>query len=138
MIAVAQDASFHFMSDRREETPVRPRVVISACIDFEPVRYNGQVIPYDFVRALGEHADLVPVCPEVEIGLGVPRDPIRVELSQGEARLVQPSSGADLTERMVEFTDGYLGSLEAVDGFILKSRSPSCGPSDVKPTTSRA
>lgn len=123
--------SFRVMSHGVKHA-VRPRVVISACIDFEPVRYNGQVIPYDFVRALGEHADLVPVCPEVEIGLGVPRDPIRIERIDGEARLVQPSSGADLTDRMERFARDYLSSLEAVDGFILKSRSPSCGTGDVK------
>lgn len=106
--------------------------MISKCLDFDACRYNGQMIPYDLVGELGPFVEWVPVCPEVEIGLGVPRDPIRIIDSNGEARLVQPSTERDLTDGMHTFTDGFLDGLSGVDGFILKSRSPSCGIRDVK------
>jgi uncharacterized protein YbgA (DUF1722 family)/uncharacterized protein YbbK (DUF523 family) len=111
---------------------VKPVVVMSRCLEFEPVRYNGQVIPYDFVRELEPWVEYVGVCPELEIGLGVPRDPVRIVMVDGEARLLQPDTERDLTEEMIGFADAFLASLDAVDGFILKNRSPSCGISDVK------
>ncbi|UCC84192.1 MAG: DUF523 and DUF1722 domain-containing protein [Gemmatimonadota bacterium] len=110
----------------------KPVVVLSRCLELEPVRYNGQVIPYDFVRELEPWVSYVPVCPEVEIGLGVPRDPIRIVEVEGEARLVQPDTDRDVSEAMRDFSDSFLGSLGEVDGFLLKNRSPSCGLSDVK------
>jgi uncharacterized protein YbgA (DUF1722 family)/uncharacterized protein YbbK (DUF523 family) len=78
------------------------------------------------------HVRFLPVCPECEIELGVPREPVRVESDGRAARLVQPATGRDLTEKMTAFCTDYLDSLEAVDGFVLKSRSPSCGIKDVK------
>ena len=113
-------------------TFARPIVVLSKCLEIDACRYNGQLIPDPFVKALGAHVDFVPICPEVEIGLGVPRDPIRIQARGDEPRLVQPSSGRDLTEAMVTFSERFLSSLKEVDGFILKTRSPSCGIKDVK------
>ncbi|MEJ2312512.1 MAG: DUF523 and DUF1722 domain-containing protein [Gemmatimonadales bacterium] len=110
----------------------RPRLVLSRCLELEKVRYNGEKIAYDFVRQLEPFVDLVPVCPEVEIGLGVPRDPIRLIEGDDGVRLYQPSTGRDLTKEMEHFSDGFLSSLPPVDGFVLKNRSPSCGISDVK------
>lgn len=109
-----------------------PRVVVSKCLGFEACRYNGVTIPDEFVEQLGRYVTYLPVCPEVEIGLGVPRDPIRIVLVDGQPRLLQPSTGVDATERMLAFADRYLGTLEDVDGFVLKGRSPSCGIKDVK------
>jgi uncharacterized protein YbbK (DUF523 family) len=74
----------------------------------------------------------VPVCPEVEIGLGVPRKPIRVVESKGIRMLVQSESGRDMSGPMNEFVERFLGSVTGIDGFILKNRSPSCGNKDVK------
>ena len=51
----------------------RPKVVISRCIEFDHCRYNGNLIPNDFVKALKSHVDSSPVCAEIEIGLSVPR-----------------------------------------------------------------
>ena len=111
---------------------VRPKVVVSKCIEFAACRYNGLMISSDVVKALMPYVDFVPVCAEVEIGLGLPRDPIRVASGANGLRLLQPSTGADVTNEMVSFATSYLGSLPAVDGFVLKSRSPSCGIKDVK------
>lgn len=110
----------------------RPTVVVSRCLEYEPVRYNGQVIPYDFVRQLEPWVTFVPVCPELEIGLGVPRDPVRIVALDGEARLIQPATDRDVTLEMDRFSQSFLSSLSKVDGFLLKNRSPSCGISDVK------
>ncbi|MDD1727427.1 MAG: DUF523 and DUF1722 domain-containing protein [Methanothrix sp.] len=110
----------------------RPKVVVSKCIEFDHCRYDGSMIPSDFVKALQPHVDFLPVCPEMEIGLGAPRETIRMVSVEGSIRLVQPATGLDLTERMNDFVRGFLSSLPEVDGFILKFRSPSCGMKDIR------
>lgn len=110
----------------------RPIVVVSQCLEFEPVRYNGQMIPDPVVRKLNRHVDFRPVCPEVAIGLGVPRDPVRLVVVNGEKRMIQPTTGLDATDSMRSYGEGFLDSLPAVDGFILKFKSPSCGIKEVK------
>jgi uncharacterized protein YbgA (DUF1722 family)/uncharacterized protein YbbK (DUF523 family) len=111
---------------------LKPVVVVSKCITFEPVRWNGQIIASEFVEKLKSYVNFIPVCPEVEIGLGVPRDPIRIVLVNGEKRLLQPATGFDFTEKMTNFSTSFLDSLAEVDGFILKSGSPSSGFKNVK------
>ncbi|MGB9838140.1 YbgA family protein [Methanothermobacter sp.] len=110
----------------------RPVLVLSRCIEHDHCRYDGSMISSPFVRDFGDHADFVTVCPEVEIGLGVPRPPIHIRERDGELRLVQPETGRDITSEMRSFTESFLNSLEVVDGFILKNRSPSCGIRNVK------
>ena len=110
----------------------KPIVVVSKCLTFEPVRWNGQIVASDFVEKLRPYVHFVPVCPEVAIGLGVPRDPIRIVMVDGKQRLLQPSTGTDFTKKMDDFADSFLGSLGEVDGFILKSGSPSSGFKNVK------
>jgi uncharacterized protein YbgA (DUF1722 family)/uncharacterized protein YbbK (DUF523 family) len=112
-------------------THPKPNVVVSKCLEFEPCRYNGQLIHDAFVRKLEKHVNYIPVCPEVEIGLGVPRFPIRI-VSPKKRRLIQPATGKDVTEDMNRFSEEFLSSLNEVDGFILKFRSPSCGLKDVR------
>jgi uncharacterized protein YbbK (DUF523 family) len=110
----------------------RPIIVISKCIEFDACRWDGQMISNDFVKSLKKHVDFIPVCPEVEIGLGIPRRPIRIIKLDGELRLVQPATGLDITERMLIFTKSFLSSLNRVDGFILESRSPTSAFSGAK------
>ncbi len=114
------------------DEPVRPVVVISKCLEFEACRYNGQMIAFDLVTKLRDHVTFLPICPEVEVGLGIPRDPIKIVRRKNDLRLVQPSTGRDITDDMHTFANRFLGSLDQIDGFILKSRSPSCGIKDVK------
>jgi uncharacterized protein YbbK (DUF523 family) len=111
---------------------VRPIVVISRCIDFDSCRYNGQVIRASLRAALEPFVELRPICPELEIGLGVPRDPVMLVRRDGGPHMVQPSTGRDLTAAMDAFSARFLDSLDGVDGFILKSRSPSCAIRDGK------
>jgi uncharacterized protein YbbK (DUF523 family) len=108
----------------------RPIVVVSKCLLGWPCRYDGKVISCPAVSRLGSRVRFVPVCPEMAIGLGVPREPIRIIRRHGRMRLVQPATGRRLTRKMGAFCRRFLDSLVDVDGFILKSRSPSCGVRD--------
>jgi len=111
---------------------VKPRVVFSRCLGFEHCRYNGNIIQEQAVEHLKPFVEIETVCPEVEIGLGIPRDPIRLVGDPKEPRLVQPTTGLDVTSRMQAFADKWLHSLRTPDGVILKYGSPSCGPREVK------
>jgi uncharacterized protein YbgA (DUF1722 family)/uncharacterized protein YbbK (DUF523 family) len=111
---------------------VRPIVVLSRCLEQDACRYNAQMVHDDFVREIEPFVRFVTTCPEVEIGLGVPRDPIRLVRIDESSHLVQPSTGRDLTDDMRRFASRFVESVGDVDGFILKNRSPSCGIKDVK------
>lgn len=110
----------------------RPRVVVSRCIEFDPCRYDGSKIPSPAVDHLKAFADFIPVCPEVEIGLGIPRATVRIVRIDGVDHLIQPATGRDVTSDMTRFTQQFLDSLPVVDGFILKGGSPTSGTSNVK------
>ena len=111
---------------------VTPTVVLSRCIEIDPCRYNGLKIASDFVKQLIPHVNLIPVCPEVEIGLGTPREALRIVMKDDKMRLIQPKTGLDFTEKMQEFVSSFLESLPEVDGFILKGRSPTSALKDAR------
>ncbi len=115
-----------------EDLTIKPVIFVSKCLGFEACRWNGGIIPDSFVDKLKEYVSFFTVCPEVEIGLGVPRDPIRIVLFEEEYFLKQLNTGRDVTREMKDFSEGYVSSIEEVDGFILKDRSPSCGLKGVK------
>ncbi len=110
----------------------RPIVVVSKCIEFEPVRWDGRIISSDFVKQLKDYVDFIPVCPEVEIGLGIPREPLRIVKKEEKLHLIQPATGLDLTQQMESFSERFMDSLGDVDGFILKSKSPSSAIKDAR------
>jgi len=110
----------------------RPKVVVSKCIEHENVRWDGQIIRNKLVSKMKKYVDLISVCPEVGIGLGIPRGPIRLVQIDDDIRVLQPDTGIDFTGKMKDFTGFFLESLNGVDGFILKGRSPSCGVNDTK------
>ena len=111
---------------------VKPRIVVSKCLEFDTCRYNGLSINDSVVRSLKDYVEFFPVCPEVEIGLGTPRDPIRLINKNNQIKLVQPTTKKDLTKKMQNFSNKFLEKLASVDGFILKNRSPSCGVFGIK------
>jgi len=111
---------------------VTPKVVISRCIEIDPCRYDGLKISSDFVKQLIPHVNVIPVCPEVEIGLGTPREALRIIVKDGKMRLIQPKTSLDLTEKMKAFVNSFLDSLSEVDGFILKGRSPTSALKDAR------
>lgn len=111
---------------------LKPRVVISACLNGEKVRYDSNSIDHPFVKKLLKYIEPINVCPEISIGLSVPRDPIIVVKKEDNLVLYQPSTKKDLTAKMLDFSQSFLSSLKDIDGFLLKSKSPSCGVSGTK------
>lgn len=111
----------------------RPRLLVSRCLGFEPCRYNGGIIASPPVQSLARFVGVTTVCPEVAIGLGVPRPAVRLVDSGGRVRLIQPETGREVTEAMERFVGEFLGDGDpAYDGAVLKAGSPSCGFRDVK------
>lgn len=105
----------------------KPRLVISSCLALQPVRYNGEWVKNTIVLNLIQHVEIISVCPEISIGLGVPRDRVILYKKEDAWGMSQPKTGLELTERMNNFSDAFIRNLGEVDGFLLKSRSPSCG-----------
>lgn len=110
----------------------KPTVLVSKCIEFDRCRYDGSMISSSFVKKIKPFVDFKPVCPEVELGLGIPRKSLRLIRKDEKKRLVQPATDTDLTSEMIDFAESFLSKQSAVHGAILKSRSPSCGIKDVK------
>jgi uncharacterized protein YbgA (DUF1722 family)/uncharacterized protein YbbK (DUF523 family) len=104
----------------------RPLIVISKCLGFAACRYDMQMVTSAFVGSMKSFVEFIDVCPECEIGLGVPREPVLIVLDGGK-KLIQPATGLDLTIKVADFAKSYLEGLDDFDGFILKSKSPSCG-----------
>lgn len=112
----------------------RPNLILSKCLEYCKCRYNGDKIPDKFVRILAEHVNYIKICPEVEIGLGVPRNSVRLIKENDQYRLVDSMNGEDHTLKMDKFIDNFTEELEEeeIEGFIAKNRSPSCGSYDSK------
>jgi len=106
------------------------RLGVSACLLGEAVRYDGGHKRDAFLtETLGPFVEWVPVCPELELGLGVPRDTLRLVGGASAPRLVVERTGEDLTTRMHRFARSRLDALAELDldGYVLKRASPSCG-----------
>lgn len=106
------------------------RIGVSACLLGERVRYDGgHKLDRYITDILGSFFTLVPVCPEVGCGLSVPREAMRLEGDPAHPSLITIESRIDHTERMRAWCRRTVMELEkeGLSGFILKSRSPSCG-----------
>jgi uncharacterized protein YbbK (DUF523 family) len=111
---------------RSREHPLR--LGVSTCLLGENVRFDDARDPF-VVETLGQWFEFVPVCPEMELGMGSPRPTVRlVDEGQGP-RLVSSSTGEDFTERMGTFSERRVGELQRkdLDGYLLKKSSPTCG-----------
>lgn len=111
------------------------RIGVSSCLLGMKVRYDGGHKYNSFiVRTLGPFVEFVPVCPEVECGLPVPREAMRLVGDPAAPRLMTQKSGVDHSERMQRWAAGRLDELERENlcGFIFKSKSPSSGMERVK------
>ena len=111
---------------------VKPKIIISKCLEFEACRYDGQIINNKYIDKLKKFIDFNPVCPEVAIGMGTPRKPIRIVHNDSKIELPQYDTGIDFSAKMNAFSDNYIKKINQVDGFILKSASPSCGINSTK------
>ena len=111
------------------------RLGISSCLLGENVRYDGGHKRDRFIiETLGQFVEFVPVCPEVECGLPVPRESMHLAGDPQSPRLVTTRSKIDHTERMVHWARKRVGELEKENlcGFVFKSNSPSSGMERVK------
>jgi uncharacterized protein YbgA (DUF1722 family)/uncharacterized protein YbbK (DUF523 family) len=122
------------MVDFRGSGPIR--IGVSACLLGQEVRFDGGHKRNAFLTgALGHFVEFVPVCPEVDIGLGVPRESLRlVRDGRGAVRMIANKSGADLTVTMRAYAERRVAALERADlsGYVLKKDSPSCGMERVR------
>ena len=95
----------------------------------DAVRYDGQSKPCAIIiEQLSKQFELIPICPEVEAGLPIPRPPVQLTGSIKAPRLIgRDNPDIDITDLMRDYCEKKIPSLNELNGFILKSRSPSCG-----------
>jgi len=107
----------------------KPKIGVSRCLLGDAVRYDGHSKPCALViDKLGEEFELIPICPEVEAGLSIPRPPVQLSDSIEHPRLIgRDDPSIDITELMQNYCQAKIPSLTELSGFIVKSRSPSCG-----------
>jgi uncharacterized protein YbgA (DUF1722 family)/uncharacterized protein YbbK (DUF523 family) len=106
------------------------RIGVSSCLMGNEVRYDGGHKHNRYLTdVLGEHFELVVVCPEAEVGMGIPRETVRLEGDLEAPSMIAPRSGADWTRRMNSYARQRCIELarEDLSGFVFKKRSPSCG-----------
>jgi uncharacterized protein YbgA (DUF1722 family)/uncharacterized protein YbbK (DUF523 family) len=111
------------------------KIGISTCLLGEHVRYDGgHKLDRFITQTLGRFVAFVPVCPEVECGMGIPREAMRLVGDPSSPRLVTIHSGRDLTDQMLSWGRNKLEELDAehLCGYIFKSRSPSSGMERIK------
>ncbi|MBM4336467.1 MAG: DUF523 and DUF1722 domain-containing protein [Deltaproteobacteria bacterium] len=123
------------MTDRwlADDTPLQ--LGVSACLLGREVRHDGGHKRDRFLTdVLGSYVEWVPICPEVEVGMSIPRPSIRLVQSGDELRLVEPRTGADHTRSMATHSARRVHALDAFElcGYVLKKDSPSCGMDRVK------
>ena len=105
------------------------RVAISSCLLGQKVRYDGDH-KYDTIicEELGKVFELIPVCPEVAIGLGIPRPPIQlVDINNTVHALRIDDPSFDVSEPLSAYGKQIAAELDDISGYIFKARSPSCG-----------
>lgn len=103
---------------------------VSSCLLGMEVRWNGEHRRDEYVAdVLGRLVELVPVCPETEVGMGVPREPVRLVGASSAPRLLGHPTGEDHTAVMLRFARRRVRELErlGLDGYVTKADSPSCG-----------
>lgn len=113
----------------------KPRIGISSCLLGQRVRYDGGHKKDEFLtKTFGRFVEWVAVCPEVEVGMGTPRESIRLVGSATSPRLMGDRSGRDWTEPMLTYSKRRVGELGTMNlaGYVLKKDSPSCGMERVR------
>jgi len=111
----------------------KPLIAVSRCLLGERVRYDGDVKSYpkllDFIQ---QNFSIVCVCPEVEIGLGVPRPAVQLYGKINAIRICgRDDPSIDITDAMQKYCDKRPPQLNSIQGYIFKSKSPSCGIKDI-------
>lgn len=122
--------SFRTYSEPSAPAVEKPRIGVSACLLGHSVRYNGGHKRHDWlVDIFANHVTYVPFCPEMAMGLGTPRDTLRLVSEPGSKvpRMISSRDQRDLTEQAHQTAQRLLAPDWNIDAFILKRDSPSCG-----------
>ena len=111
----------------------KPVIAVSSCILGNRVRYDATIEDYaDICRHLGQHVELIAICPEVEIGLSVPRPPVQLSGNPERPQMTgRDNPGIDITQAMHAYCKKKPSELSNISGYVFKSRSPSCGLTEV-------
>lgn len=117
----------------RTEKPPRLRIGVSSCLLGQKVRYNGGHKRDNWIaRTLARHFELVPICPEVAIGLGVPRAPIQLVRRGNRVRAVGVDDDSlDVTRALTRYGRDMGRALDDLCGYVFKAHSPSCAMAGV-------
>lgn len=108
------------------------KIGVSSCLLGEKVRWNGGHKRDSYTKEiLGKYFDCVPVCPEMEAGMGVPREPVHLVTDKDTMRLVGKTTGKDWTAKLTRFSKRKSKELFDLSGFVFKEGSPSCGVSRI-------
>lgn len=107
----------------------KPRIAISSCILGQRVRYDADIKSFpDICNHLQQFFELIPVCPEVEAGLSVPRPPVQLSGDPQHPRMTgRDNPSIDVTDAIRHFCQTRIASLPEIHGYLFKSKSPSCG-----------
>jgi len=119
----------------REPAPRPIRIGVSSCLLGETVRYDGGHKRHAFLtETFGRFVEWVPICPEVECGLGTPREPMRLVDTAKGVRLLTVKTAVDLTSQLEKYAKRRVAELAEADlsGYVFKKDSPSCGLMRVK------
>jgi len=114
---------------------IKPKILVSSCLLGNNVRYDGQnTLDRWLTDQLGKHFELVPICPELLMGMGVPREPVNLILDQaGIVHMVSIKSKIDYTEKAHQVSEQIASEYaHQIFGMILQKKSPSCGVERVK------
>ena len=123
------------LSQTREPAPRPIRIGVSSCLLGETVRYDGGHKRHAFLtETFGRFVEWVPICPEVECGLGTPREPMRLVDTAKGVRLLTVKTAVDLTRQLERYAKHRVAELAEADlsGYVFKKDSPSCGLMRVK------
>lgn len=112
-----------------DEPSDKPIIGISECLTECIVRYDAKSqFNKALIMALSKNFELLPICPEVESGLGVPRPAIKlVEIAEGISVIGRDDKNLDVSEQLITYSQKKILSLNHISGYIFKARSPSCG-----------
>ena len=113
----------------------KPRIGISSCLLGNKVRHDGSHKYDPFItRTMGRHVEWIPVCPEFEVGMGVPREAVRLIGSPDRPKMIADRTGKDWTRQMETYSAKRVRELKAMNlsGYILKKNSPSCGMEKIR------
>ena len=109
------------------------KIGVSSCLLGKKVRFDAQHKYHWYINeVLSKYFSYVPMCPELEVGMGVPRKSVRLEGSLDSPRMIEPKSGEDWTGKMESYSEKKVSNLEELSGFLFKKGSPSCGPFRVR------